>query len=248
VWPYPDHEGPAGTAGWAFEYRVRLALGDKFSALSGWRGERNLRSAGARRAIRAWAEAIQDDRIATPSDEDLTRECFVLAWLEELYRAGPHIGSPLLSLPEGSGRDDVLRLVREEWVEDVVTMVHRLDSSLEVYKRAPIVFQPALIGSSDVGKADPDFIAGQTLMEVKATKEDAPSRKVLCQVAAYLLLDYDDQYSIRSVGICSGRWSTIKEWDAEEYLAKLAGSVYRLDLGEVRAEFKQALRRTGGGM
>jgi hypothetical protein len=140
----------------------------------------------------------------------------------------------------------VLELIDQTWVDDVTTMVSGLQDDLHAIGRDGVVFGPSLAGSRDVGKAEADLIAGDTLIEIKATKEVAPSRKVLCQIAAYLLLDYTDEYSIRHVGLLSGRWGTYKTWEAEAYLAKLAGAIRRLDLEDVRAEFESALRQTNG--
>jgi hypothetical protein len=121
--PYPDGVQPPGTLGWVFEYRVRLALGDSFTSLSGWRGMRLLTSRDARVAVASWAEGATDEQIVGLPGEEVTRECFVLAWLEELYRGGPRVRSPLLNLPYGSDRLQVLELVDQRWVDDVTMMV-----------------------------------------------------------------------------------------------------------------------------
>jgi hypothetical protein len=74
-WPYPDGVLPPGTIGWAFEYRVRLALGDSFSSLSGWRGMRHLSSRSARLAVKSWAEGAPTERTYGQSADGLTRDC-----------------------------------------------------------------------------------------------------------------------------------------------------------------------------
>lgn len=246
-WPFAiDVRPPLGSIGLAFDYRIRLALGASFSSLKGWKGLKTLGRVAssfpeAWSAATMWASKATDETIDELSDAELTRECFVLAWLEELYRAGPSVGSPLYRLSPGSGRDEVLALVDETWVIDVTAMVEGLDLVLVPWANQELIFGPSFRGSADVGGADADLIAGGTLVEIKTSKADAPDRRTFCQLAAYLLLDYDDQYSIDSVGICSGRWAMFRQWGAEEYLAKLAGQI-RMDLKDMRTKFRSALQ------
>ena len=73
---------------------------------------------------------------------------------------------------------------------------------------------PTFAGSSAIGGADADFIVATTIFELKTTKtlNAAAVRSALLQLLGYSLLDYDDAYEIRRVGIYFARHAWLKAW------------------------------------
>jgi len=60
---------------------------------------------------------------------------------------------------------------------------------------------PTFTGSMDVGGADAFMIYNGVVWDVKCTKKSAPmTEELLLQQLAYVLLDYDDEYNLHSVG------------------------------------------------
>lgn len=247
-WPYAaDTPPPPSAIGTAFDYRFRLELGASFAELKGWRGLSLLLGSpeehhlGALEALASWINSLID---ANPSREErhLTKDCIVLAWCEEFLRAGTHINSPLFGLAPGADTATLLSLVKDTWVDDVQGMLNRVEPILTAWRGKPAVFGPSFVGSIDVGGADADLVVDGTLVELKTVRAKSPDRETLCQLAAYLLLDYLDQLKIRQVGICFGRWGAFRRWQAEEYLAKLSGDRVA-DLSTARRELQDALTR-----
>jgi hypothetical protein len=108
-----------------------------------------------------------------------------------------------------------------------------------------VVCGPVFALSAQVGGADADVIAGDLLVDFKATSTiSIVSRAELWQLAGYALADADDQYGIRRVGIAALRWRRRWTIDLDELLERLAGR--RLTRGEARAEFAEATRPVAG--
>jgi len=57
----------------------------------------------------------------------------------------------------------------------------------------------------------------------------------------YVLLDYDDSYTIQAVGIYAARYAHLVCWSLGELLRELANDLPRLRVG-----FQQAVEATGG--
>lgn len=249
LWPYPEGARPPHSAlGLAYDYRIRLALGDEFKSMRAWKGLSGLvaNAAGSRErsaaaeVVNAWSRRVRENGLPV-TDHELTRDCIILAWLEELYRGGLRIRSPLYSLRPGAGEGELFGLVDDLWVDDVVEMFRAMNETVAKWSTGTTVFGPSFLGSADLGGADADLIAGRCLVEVKTSSDRTPTRRTLCQLAGYLLLDYDDEYGIEAVGICSGRWATFHEWGVDEFLAKFSG-VLGQTVPYMRQNLREALR------
>jgi hypothetical protein len=116
----------------------------------------------------------------------------------------------------------------------------------------PLHLGPTFVGSRDVGGADADVIAGRLLLEWKATlgpRRQSDSRRycsldliTLQQLLGYLLLDYQDEYAIDTLGLYAARYAYLVTWPAAELLGELAGGP--VDLAQLRAGFQEAAKRT----
>lgn len=97
----------------------------------------------------------------------------------------------------------------------------------------PFAIGPTFAGSSLVGGADADLVAGVTLWDVKANKDAALRLRDVHQLLGYALLDYDDAFALKRAGICCARFGVAHDWDLE-YL--LGGPLH-----EARAEVLEIL-------
>jgi hypothetical protein len=70
----------------------------------------------------------------------------------------------------------------------------------------PAILNPTFAGSAKVGGADADLVLGDTLVEIKtSTDVQKRFRDILYQLLGYVLLDYPDEHSIRSVSVYFAR-------------------------------------------
>jgi hypothetical protein len=194
-------------------------------------------------------------RLSQPQEEFLARYCIVLSLYETIYRSGyvpevlrrsPAI-SPLVTMPV----DELLTLPRPHWLDDLCTLSWAFfDNSLELLQR-PATLNPIFEGSAHVGGADADIIVDGCLIECKTTV-DSGLRKLrdwLYQLLGYVLLDYSDNYEIRSLAIFLPRQRTWFRWPLEDLIDKLSdadspiasGSIdgFSTTLGSLRADFRR---------
>lgn len=159
------------------------------------------------------------------AEELLSRYCVVLAQLESVYRSSgawtPTI-PPLGTAATTPANDAMLQLASELAVADVVNLSRSARATFGplidpvVDGRLYYVPNPVFAGSGDIGGADADFIIGKGIFELKTTKEFTNSsiRKALLQLVGYCLLDYDDRYEIRAVGLYFSRQERVISWPA----------------------------------
>jgi hypothetical protein len=78
----------------------------------------------------------------------------------------------------------------------------------------PYQANPIFAGSIAIGGADADFVIGDTVFELKTTKSFKASaiRAALLQLLGYSLLDYDDRFAIRRVGVYFARQEWVAAW------------------------------------
>jgi hypothetical protein len=183
-------------------------------------------------------------------DQFQARACFALALLTECYRAGVRPGSRLLTLPEGAGPQALLDLATTVEVADLIAM---RDSAREVFlphlPAGPVHTGPTFDGSRLL-PADADLIAGDCLIECKATIGGPPrkdgtralkfDRDDLYQLLGYVLMDFSDAYAIRRVGLYAPRFASFQTWPLAQVLDAAAGK--SVDLPQARGEFEQVLR------
>jgi hypothetical protein len=183
-------------------------------------------------------------------DETQARTCFVLALLTECFRAGVRPGSRLLALAPGDGPQALLDLATDIEVADLIAM---RDSAPAVFvphlPPGPVHTGPTFAGSQLL-PADADLIAGDCLIECKATIGGPPrkdgtralkfDRSDLFQLLGYALMDFSDTYEIRRLGLYAPRFTSFQTWPVAKILDTAAGKP--TDLTQARSDFERILR------
>jgi len=103
--------------------------------------------------------------------------------------------------------------------------------------RSPHVLNPTFAGSPDVGGADADLVIDGCLIDIKATVNPKLDPDFLYQLAGYLLLDYDDQLHIDTVGIYMARQGMLFTWSVADFLRQVTGDD-TISLVSLRREFR----------
>lgn len=253
----------AGTVGTAFDYRMRYHLANADSStflarhaiptLSG-------RDPGGMVGCQLdWFFANLDELVTRLSpagrrldDADealLCRYCIVLAYFEAVYRSGPGGWRPTLpppaaqrAAPESEG---LLTLAPEPAVKDMTNLSRSAETTfapfigLAASGRVTCRLNPRFAGSVDI-PADADFVLGDLLFDLKTTKTlDAKAvREAVLQLIAYVLLDYDDEYHIRQIGLYAARHEWVICWPLWEFVLPPA-SVLRLHSAGIEPDAAQ---------
>lgn len=179
--------------------------------------------------------------LADDQERLLCRYCYVLGLLEELYRAGLNIKSPLFTLSSRATLDDLLALPPEIWIDDLRALSRASTPHLPELAREPLVLNPIFAGSSEIGGADADLICAGCLIDIKTTVDPKFTRtRLLYQLLGYVFLDYDDAFGIDSVAVYLSRQALLIRWPLEPLLATLAGDK-ELSLTELRDSFRAAV-------
>lgn len=259
---------PWGTLGTAIDYRMRYYfaayLPEETIAFLGL----GTLSPGAVVALRRgsdsslhglardrWAEPLADffaslDRAVTSSDpvgrrlpqrvEDaLNRHCYVLALLEQFYRVGPTVNSPLLALPDGAGVGEFLELAGP-WLEDLRQLSWAFFRECGELLAREHVLNPTFAGSSLIGGADADFIVERCLAEVKTTIDPVLRSLLVYQLLGYVLLDFDDRFRLDEVAVYMSRQSILVRWPLQPFMEALAGGP--VNIPSVRQDFEGVVR------
>lgn len=246
----PDGDGyPWGTAGTAFDYRLRYlyqtANPDTFTAAHGAHmlGMRTRRAGGSRlwrQLIAALPPAAAGIRPSDDADRVLAQLCVALAWFEELYRMGPRWRRhPLVTTGPDATLPELLNRVDDRVVKDAVAMTRLfVEQHPELLGAAEVVLNPTFGRSADLGGADADLILDRLLLEVKASKAVTLRSAVVWQLVGYLLADTDDVLGIDRVGLYFARHGLLWTFPVSWFLARLAG--HEVDLAVVRADFARA--------
>jgi hypothetical protein len=104
-------------------------------------------------------------------DEDrLDRHCYVLALLDELFRGGYHIRSPLYDVPSETPPHGLLEL-GAAWSEDLGALYHLFWNEHRSMFDLPVSTNPHFAGSAAIGGADADLIIDNQLIEIKTTNQ-----------------------------------------------------------------------------
>jgi hypothetical protein len=180
------------------------------------------------------------------SDDELTRLCFVAGFFEAVYRNGTFSRrrNLLAQVDEHTTVKSVTSSVPSYVLEDIAEQMKLAEKPFTALRSLPArqrVCGPVFAGSADV-KADADFITNGLLIDCKAlTRPHRLGRDEVQQLAGYLLLDYDDRYSIREVGFYLSRQGTLVRWTVPHFLTALGA---RIPLPQLRAELHKHLSRT----
>jgi hypothetical protein len=170
--------------------------------------------------VRAGTASFPGPMSGSTADPDLlTRGCWALALLTEVFRAGPEVlqRGPLARFaPSVFGStagtavsaEDLLALAPPDAINQLTVLRGVLEGSLlpALYaRRGPWYLGPTFAGSVGVGGADADLIATGLLVELKTTlgnrRRDGSrscgiGKLELFQVVGYALLDFEDFYRI----------------------------------------------------
>ena len=225
----------AGMVGTAFDYRLRFHLAPCQSReFVAWKGaglltsvEPSAESAVSRffshldaltsRLSPAGQALLDDDEIL------LSTYCVVLAQFESVFRTrGQWVPDlpPVSTKDAGPESEPLLRLAPDAVVEEVVNLsrsaIDAMSPLIPYVANGSLSYNPnpVFAGSSAIGGADADFIIAGTLFELKTTKllDAAAVRNALLQLLGYILLDYDDEFKIRRVGVYFARHAWVTAW------------------------------------
>jgi hypothetical protein len=170
-------------------------------------------------------------------EELLAQYCVVLALLEEVFRAGPHLRSPLLSRPHSDVRS-LLEIAEPHWIDDLCNRSRLFHDRFKGKLSQPAVLNPAFDGSRHVGGADADIILNDVLLDIKATIKPRLESSWLYQLLGYVLLDYADEYKMQGVGLYLARQGVLFEWNLADFIDTVAAGAAP-PLKELRSEFQQ---------
>lgn len=245
--------------GHAIDYRLRLSLGrglgpavsagvQMFAAPAAMAVTADAASAlhGAGRELLRRLGHHLDGRGTLP-DVELDRLCFAAAWFEDAARRGTiSHRSPLTSATAETTLDALLAAVPAYVSDDLGAQMALAAAPFASYRRLPAeqrICGPVFAGSGDIGGADADFILGGTLIDCKATTRPAVlGQAEVYQLAGYLLLDYDDRYGIRSVGLYLSRQGALTTWPVDRFLALLGSGLSLPRLRDLMREHLRAAR------
>ncbi|MDP9438467.1 MAG: ATP-dependent helicase, partial [Actinomycetota bacterium] len=137
--------------------------------------------------------------------------------------------------------EELMARIPEAWVEDLRTLSWAFYASQEqlIHESREVCIGPMFEGSRDVGGADADLILDGCLLEIKATTNPKIASDMLYQLLGYAMLDYADEYEIRSAAVYMARQSRLVEWDIQELLSSLGCED---DLPELRRSFSETMR------
>ena len=246
--------------GHAVDFRLRLSLGRPFGpsvaegvrAIGGTARLPGAPPAPVRAALRGAGNALLSTvdahlRGVRRDDDALCRLCFVAAYYEDIYRtAEVRRFSMLADATPATTLNHLMAAVPAYAVEDIgrqMALAEEPFAPFRALRAEARVCGPTFRGSGDIGGADADFILGGLLLDCKATIQPRRlGRDEIYQLAAYLLLDYDDEYGIDRVGLYLSRQGALIAWSVEEFLHLLgaSGGVTRL-----RGRLRDHLRRAG---
>jgi len=231
----------AGMVGTAFDYRLRFHLApcrsSEFVARKGAALLTGLEPSTDNAVSRFFSHLDTLASRLSPAgqvlnDEDealLSSYCVVLAQFESVFRTRgqwvPHLPSES-TVDAGPKAEPLLQLAPDAVVEEVVNLSRSgsdVMSPLIPYVAngsLPYHPNPVFVGSSAIGGADADFIVAGTLFELKTTKtlDAAAVRNTLVQLLGYSLLDYDDEFEIRRVGVYFARHAWVTAWPLWELI------------------------------
>lgn len=263
-----------GTIGAAFDYWVRFGLAPAdvrrtvgaagataLNALAA-RGEDDLAPAGsASISLLADLQEFLDSRkpyqapLAAQEQMSLARYCVALALLESVFRAGPFVLSGslgellrsvdsaprLLAAVGDASTSNVLELALAS--QEILTSWRNRIASGEVYAANPV-----FSGSAAVGGADADWVIGSELVEMKTTSKltAAGIREALRQVVGYVLLDFEDAYSIRNVTVFYPRFSYTRTWAVVSLIGGGREGTGEASLDDLRAAMRDLCERLPG--
>jgi len=254
------HQRPTGIdgalVGTAFDYRARMELGglDVLTSTAAIGAKRITRDQSildngrhkARVVRSAFEVAYELSRSQNQLDWD--RASVLLAYCEQIYRAGVHAlkGSLGSRLDAAVGGRDLAADVDLEVLRDIGQLISANRGQLVAWKDdvasgMKLDSNPKFSGAYLVDGADGDWIVGDTLVDCKVYSEitSAKLRAYLLQLLGYVMLDLDDRYAIRNVAVWLPRHRVFAEWP----LTLLLGG----DVGELLPHLRDGFLTAASG-
>jgi hypothetical protein len=189
-------------------------------------------------------------RLGRFAEDLLNRHCLVLALGEQFVDSeATSVGranalaarqAPLFTAEPRQVVAKALATVREEWLADLDALSWAAYDTLGGLFGDRSVLHPTFAGGADVGGADGDLILDDCLVEIKTTLDPRWRRAWLDQLLGYVLLDYNDRYGIRSIGVYLARQRILVRWPLVEVIAT-SSSGQSLHLDDLRSELREAL-------
>ena len=154
-------------------------------------------------------------------EHELSARCIIMAVLEQSARTSPY-RSGLLHSTDIHHPEDLFRLIRQPWIDDVTALARNAATVLDSQTDRPHTPNPTFDGSPDVGGADADIIIDTCLIDIKTTINPALKGEWLHQILSYTLLDYSDQHRIDRVAVLMPRQSTMPTWPISQFMDTLS--------------------------
>lgn len=179
----------------------------------------------------SWSEFDRRSGLLDDDAEDrLCRLCMLLATIEQYGRASLSSRQVEYLWPRRKWKlERLLADVDLRIAGDLAALSRAfLETAVDIVASPGVIAGGSPVGAPHVGGADFDFVADGTLYEVKATTN--PGRvaiEALRQLIGYLLLDWDDEFRIRRLGLILPRQRIKIVYDVAELLGGK-------DLGEMR--------------
>jgi hypothetical protein len=209
------------------------------ASIAGLACSRIARHTNSEDVLRRYEEVV----LAGPSNLDLdeaSRVAWIAGLLDRVYRSGISDDPLLTPIERASDWDGLLAALPTTWTSDVAAMAAACQPIIEGHRSPAVVIDPIFAGSHSVGGADGDYIAeGGLLVDIKATKEPKLATRDLRQLISYALLDWDDQYAIRSIGILAVRQGRLVTWSLDAALSTMGSR--DVTAQEMRSTFRSSL-------
>ena len=236
VIPATDRTGyPWMLVGTAFDYRARLFFEPGFNfekTVAFHLGPVFCRNTAE--LLRSAGESLTPDQRA--DDDYLARLCMIAAHLEGVSRSGGMIGT-WLSEAELMAPEQVIERIPGEVVDDLTRLSQKLEAAFSDQMPDHIISNPTF-GRIELNiSADGDLILDGCLVDIKTTIDARVSREMLHQLVCYALLDHEDRFGIRNVGLYMARQGVLITWPLQELLLLLGGK--NTDLEKLRAAFEE---------
>ena len=185
------------------------------------------------------------NRQLAPAEEgELDRYCLLLALFEQVARTNMiWPGTVLAECTRETTCGTVLAALPQPWLDDMAGLTAMFYKPWAYYLGRPSTLNPGFRLVSDSG-ADGDLIVDGILFELK-TYQGLLFPATIRQLLAYVLLDTEDVYDIKGMGIYMVRHGQLIVWRLQEALDSLGGPD-RASLAELRAGFRDHLDHLSG--
>ena len=254
----PTSSYPHGYIGMAIDYRIRYSFSiTPNQELAAFTGARMLPHMSEFFMERPYSPELIDTffasldatlktvqpvrrRLETAAERILARYCYVLSLFEEVYRNPREAQKKgrLFEPPPKKSVDELLAIPEDIWIDDLCAMAWSFYDNYHNLLSRPCKLNPGFMGIGDIATSDGDLIVDGCLIEIKASKNSSLDPKWLRQLAGYLLLDFNDTYSIHSVSIyMAGQGLLLPPWSVTDCLRLLTGD-NTVTLTQLRQEFR----------